>query len=176
MIVYNNQRQLTRLCSFQEDFVLLQSPLRNNGNQGQHAIIPCNSMVMRSIVTAVTFDLPRRDQNSVFRYITVNNKALKITKMYLIMMLNNTNKECIHSCDSTDIFMRWKMNMRWKMKCYIQLDFASLNRTFHLSPHDNIFDHLTHTHSSFVNYMYHDPYHIHYHYCRMLKLQKRKFG
>ena len=31
MIVYNNQQQLTRLCSFQ-DFVLLQSPLRNNGN------------------------------------------------------------------------------------------------------------------------------------------------
>ena len=39
MIVYNNQ-QLTRLCSFQEDFVVLQSPLRNNGNQGQQAIIP----------------------------------------------------------------------------------------------------------------------------------------
>ena len=39
MIVHNNQQQSTRLCSFQEDFVLLQSPLRNNGNQGQHAII-----------------------------------------------------------------------------------------------------------------------------------------
>ena len=39
MIVYNNQQQLTRLCSFQEDFVLLQGPLRNNGNQGQQAII-----------------------------------------------------------------------------------------------------------------------------------------
>ena len=39
MIVYNNQQQLTRLCSFQENFVLLQSPLRNNGNQGQHAIM-----------------------------------------------------------------------------------------------------------------------------------------
>ena len=40
MIVYNNQQQLTGHCSFQEDFVRLQSPLRNNGNQGQHAIIP----------------------------------------------------------------------------------------------------------------------------------------
>ena len=39
MIVYNNQQQLTRLCSFQEYFVLLQSPPRNNGNQGQHAMI-----------------------------------------------------------------------------------------------------------------------------------------
>ena len=39
MIVYNNQQQLTRLCSFQEYFVLLQSPLWNNGNQGQQAII-----------------------------------------------------------------------------------------------------------------------------------------
>ena len=44
MIVYNNQQQLTtcRLCSFQEDFVVLQSLLRNNGNQGQQAIIHCN--------------------------------------------------------------------------------------------------------------------------------------
>ena len=39
MLVYNNQQQLTRLCSFQEDFVLLQSHPRNNGNQRQHAII-----------------------------------------------------------------------------------------------------------------------------------------
>ena len=39
MIVYNNQQQLTGLCSFQEDLVLLQSPLRNNGNQGQQAIM-----------------------------------------------------------------------------------------------------------------------------------------
>ena len=38
MFVYNNQQQLTRLCSFQEYSVLLQSPPRNNGNQGQHAI------------------------------------------------------------------------------------------------------------------------------------------
>ena len=42
MIVYNNQQQLTKLCSFQEDFVLLQSPLRNNGNQGHQAIIRLN--------------------------------------------------------------------------------------------------------------------------------------
>ena len=39
MIVYNNQQQSTRLCSFQEDFVVLQSPLRNYGNQGQLAIV-----------------------------------------------------------------------------------------------------------------------------------------
>ena len=39
MIVYNNQQQLTGHCSFQEYSVLLQSPPRNNGNQGQHAII-----------------------------------------------------------------------------------------------------------------------------------------
>ena len=41
MIVYNNQQQLTGHCSFQEYSVLLQSPPRNNGNQGQHAIIQC---------------------------------------------------------------------------------------------------------------------------------------
>ena len=45
MIVYNYQQQLTRLCSFQEDFVLLQSPLRNNGNQGQQAIIWINQSI-----------------------------------------------------------------------------------------------------------------------------------
>ena len=39
MIVYNNQQQLTGHCSFQEYSVLLQSPPRNNGNQGQHAIM-----------------------------------------------------------------------------------------------------------------------------------------
>ena len=39
-----------------------------------------------------------------------------------------------HSCDGTAIFIRLKM------KCSIQLGFASLNRTFHLdlSPHENI--------------------------------------
>ena len=37
-----------------------------------------------------------------------------------------------HSCDGTAIFI-WL-----KMKCSIQLGFASLNRTFHLSPHENI--------------------------------------
>ena len=37
-----------------------------------------------------------------------------------------------HSCNGTNIFMRWKM------KCTIQLGFASLNGTFHLSPHENI--------------------------------------
>ena len=41
MIVNNNQQQLTRLCSFQEYFVVLQSPLRNNGNQGQQANTQC---------------------------------------------------------------------------------------------------------------------------------------
>ena len=39
MIVYNIQQQLTRLCSFQEDFVVLKSLLCNNGNQGQQAIM-----------------------------------------------------------------------------------------------------------------------------------------
>ena len=43
MVVYNNQQKLTRLCSFQEDFVLLQSPLRNNGNQGQQTIMTYNA-------------------------------------------------------------------------------------------------------------------------------------
>ena len=37
-----------------------------------------------------------------------------------------------HSCDGTYIFIRWKM------KCSIQFGLASLNRTFHLSPHENI--------------------------------------
>ena len=37
-----------------------------------------------------------------------------------------------NSCDGTAIFIRLKM------KCSIQLGFASLNRTFHLSPHENI--------------------------------------
>ena len=37
-----------------------------------------------------------------------------------------------HSCDGTAIFIRLKM------KCSIQLGFATLNRTFHLIPHENI--------------------------------------
>ena len=37
-----------------------------------------------------------------------------------------------NSCDGTAIFIQWEM------KCSIQLGFASLNRTFHLSPHENI--------------------------------------
>ena len=43
MIVYNNQQQITRLCSFQ---VVLQSPLRNNGFQGQQAIINYKASVI----------------------------------------------------------------------------------------------------------------------------------
>ena len=39
MIVSNNQQQLTRLCGFQKDFVVLQSPLCNNGNQARQAIL-----------------------------------------------------------------------------------------------------------------------------------------
>ena len=37
-----------------------------------------------------------------------------------------------NSCDGTYIFIRLKM------KFSIQLGFASLNRMFHLSPHENI--------------------------------------
>ena len=37
-----------------------------------------------------------------------------------------------HSCNGTNIFI-W-----WKMKCTIQLGFASLNGTLHLPPHENI--------------------------------------
>ena len=44
MIVNNNQQQLTGHCSFQEYSVLLQSPLHNNGNQVQHAIITIISL------------------------------------------------------------------------------------------------------------------------------------
>ena len=46
---------------------------------------------------------------------------------YIKEMMN-----AFHSCDGTDIFMRWKI------KCSIQLGFASLDRTFNLSPHENI--------------------------------------
>ena len=37
-----------------------------------------------------------------------------------------------HSCNGTNIFIRWKM------ECSIQLGFASLNGTFRLSLHENI--------------------------------------
>ena len=37
-----------------------------------------------------------------------------------------------HSCNGTNIFIRWKM------KCSIQRGEAELNGTFHLSPHENI--------------------------------------
>ena len=49
-------------------------------------------------------------------------------------MLYKTNDDLFfHSCDGTYIFIRRKM------KCSIQLGFASLNRTFHLSPHEDIY-------------------------------------
>ena len=37
-----------------------------------------------------------------------------------------------HLCNGKNIFIRWKI------KCSIQLSFALLNRTFHLSAHENI--------------------------------------
>ena len=37
-----------------------------------------------------------------------------------------------YECNGTDIFMRWKI------KCYIQQGEAKLNRTFNLSPNENI--------------------------------------
>ena len=52
MIVYNNQQQLTGHCSFQEYSVLLQSPPRNNGNQGQHAIIEINTFMSKFTSTS----------------------------------------------------------------------------------------------------------------------------
>ena len=48
------------------------------------------------------------------------------------LMLYKTNNECFS-------FVRWYSYFHSvKMKCSIQLGFASLNRTFHLSPHENI--------------------------------------
>ena len=38
-----------------------------------------------------------------------------------------------YECNGTDIFMRWKI------ECSIQRDEAKLNRTFHLSPNENIY-------------------------------------
>ena len=46
---------------------------------------------------------------------------------YIKQIMNAFN-----SCDGTAIFIQWEM------KCSIQLGFASSNRTFHLSPHENI--------------------------------------
>ena len=37
-----------------------------------------------------------------------------------------------YECDGTDIFMSWKI------KCSIQRGEAKLNRTFHISPNENI--------------------------------------
>ena len=47
-------------------------------------------------------------------------------------MLYKTNNDVLHSCDGTYIFIRRKM------KCSLQLGFASLNRTFNLSLLENI--------------------------------------
>ena len=51
-----------------------------------------------------------------------------------------------HSCNGTNIFI-W-----WKMKCSIQLGFASVNGTFHLSPQEKTeyWYHRAHNHSLFV--------------------------
>ena len=62
-----------------------------------------------------------------------------------------------HSCSGTNIFI-W-----WKMKCTIQLGFASMNGTFHLSPHENSY-HCTHKHSLFASYTIwqdRNPHHTH---------------
>ena len=58
-----------------------------------------------------------------------------------------------YSCNGTNIFILWKM------KCTIQLSLASLNGTFHLSPHENIctiklinihYLYTNHIHQSFI--------------------------
>ena len=54
-------------------------------------------------------------------------KNLNLCTSYIKQIMNVS-----HSCNGTNIFIRWKM------KCTIQLGFASLNGTFHLSPHENI--------------------------------------
>ena len=45
------------------------------------------------------------------------------------LMSYKTNNECFNSCDGTAILVRDESS--------IQLGVASLNRTFHLSPHEN---------------------------------------
>ena len=54
-------------------------------------------------------------------------KNLNLCTSYIKQIMNVS-----HSCSGTNIFI-W-----WNMKCTIQLVFASLNGTFHLSPHENI--------------------------------------
>ena len=54
-------------------------------------------------------------------------KNLNLCISYIKQIMNVS-----HSCNGTNIFIRWKM------KCTIQLCFASLNGTFHLSPQENI--------------------------------------
>ena len=79
MIVYNIQQQLTGHCSFQEYSVLLQSPLRNNGNQGQHAIICDYSVcVQRTPVNLIGLV---QEKNH-------NKQAIRLSSYHILLMIN----------------------------------------------------------------------------------------
>ena len=54
-----------------------------------------------------------------------------VRKPWLIVLVNIQIMNG-YECDGTDIFIRWKM------ECSIQRGEAKLNRTFHLSPKENI--------------------------------------
>ena len=59
-------------------------------------------------------------------------KSGEINSCRLSPLPNNIQIMNVYDFNGTNIFMRWKM------KCSIQLGFASLNGTFHLSPNENI--------------------------------------
>ena len=61
--------------------------------------------------------------------------------LFLLNLFKNLNvcTSYIKQIMNVFSFVQWnKYFIRWKMKCTIHLGFASLNGTFHLSPHENI--------------------------------------
>ena len=72
----------------------------------------------------------RSKQNRVFHYIIRLIKRSFCQNFFL--MLYETNVSVFRSCDRSYTFIRWRT--KWS----IQLRFASLKGTFHLSPNENI--------------------------------------
>jgi hypothetical protein len=69
--------------------------------------------------------------------------------------LNSDSSLALNEEIDEDVILNRKFHfpIRWKMECSIQLGFALFNRTFHLSPHENI---LAIAHIN-IHYLYNIP-------------------
>ena len=107
MIVYNNQQQLTGHCSFQEYSVLLQSPPRNNGNQGQHAIIVNKKKNIRHS-QQIDFIIKLRASQSIVACFRLSNQAVFDVTFQSLLADDNSMIVLTFVLGFLAIIKRWK--------------------------------------------------------------------